>query len=737
MEPRELTLKDYVAIVQRRLSWVIAVFVLSALLSALYLKFAPRSYLAESRILFETRPQTTIVIGTQGSGGVWPASDLSNRMEEIRSQAILERTVRALSVADRRRLVEGLKDVEDTVARAAGVIRRNLGISKIRDSDVLRISFRSHDPELGARVVNTLVDVLRERDLETQRAELSSRRAFIESQLERYRTTLEKAEKELRDFRKANGVLNLDEETSTLLAALSRLDQSIEETETQRKDLEARIAFLQTQLQERGGDTVGTPLLTDQATAKLLDLLGSQEAMLAQLEASGVSPDDPRYRELQQTIEKTRAQLEERLKKPMVYPGGRDWITGVDSLQRALYSYRLERLALDARLRALRSYRRQYEQDLKQLPDQEMRLLQLIRAREVADKIYRMLLEQKEEVQIAEAGRVPRLRIIDRARPNRNPVSPRVRPTLLLGLLLGLFAGLGMALLVESLDTTVKGPKDVEQLTDLPVLGIIPRIEIRYSNGGGEWTLSSPEFPDEARESYQKLYTTLRLIQSARRPLRTLLFTSPGPGEGKSVTAANTALTFAQMGYRVCVVESDLRRPRVHDMFDVPMEPGLTNHLAGMSSLDEVIYSHEEGVDILPSGFLPDVPLRILESSRIRELIQTLTERYDLVIMDSPPILVVSDAVMLSGLVDGVILVVRSGKTHRESLYDARRVLEQQHAPVLGVVLNDLSKREQRYVQPYAYEYSAIHGRNGSVWWRVRRLIRRWTGQHAVHRRGR
>ncbi len=737
MEAHELTLKDYVAIVQRRLSWVLAVFLLSVFLSVIYLKFAPRSYLAEARILFESRPQTTIVIGTQGGGGVWPASDLSNRMEEIRSQAVLEQTVRTLSPEDRRRLVEGIKDVQDTVARAAGVIRNNLGISKIRDSDVLRISFRSHDPELAARVVNTLVDVLRARDLETQRAELSSRRAFIEAQLDRYRKTLQKAEQELRDFRKTNGILNLDEETSSLLASLSRIDQSIEEAETRRRDLDARIAFLKNRLQEKGVDTTSSLLLSDQATARLLDLLGSQEAMLAQLEASGIPRDDSRYQELKAQIEKTREKLRERLKEPLVFPGGRDWITGVDSVQRALYNYRLDRLALEARLRALRSYRRQYEESLKRLPDQEMRLLQLIRAREVADKIYRMLLEQKEEVQIAEAGRVPRLRIIDRARPNRHPVSPRTRPTFLLGVLLGLFAGLGMALLVESLDTTVKGPRDVEQIADLPVLGIIPRIEIPYTNGGGEWTISSPEFPDEARESYQKLYTTLRLIQSARRPLKTLLFTSPGPGEGKSVTAANTALTFAQMGYRVCVVESDLRRPRVHDMFDVSMEPGLTNHLAGMNALDEVIYSHPEGVDILPSGFLPDVPLRILESGKIRELIQTLVNRYDLVIMDSPPILVVSDAVMLSGLVDGVILVVRSGKTHRESLYDARRLLQQQQAPVLGVVLNDLSKREQRYIQPYAYEYSVMQGGNGSLWWSARRLLRQWKRARKLSRRGR
>ena len=736
MEAHELTLKDYVAIVQRRLSWVLAVFLLSVFLSVIYLKFAPRSYLAEARILFESRPQTTIVIGTQGGGGVWPASDLSNRMEEIRSQAVLEQTVRTLSPEDRRRLVEGIKDVQDTVARAAGVIRNNLGISKIRDSDVLRISFRSHDPELAARVVNTLVDVLRARDLETQRAELSSRRAFIEAQLDRYRKTLQKAEQELRDFRKTNGILNLDEETSSLLASLSRIDQSIEEAETRRRDLDARIAFLKNRLQEKGVDTTSSLLLSDQATARLLDLLGSQEAMLAQLEASGIPRDDSRYQELKAQIEKTREKLRERLKEPLVFPGGRDWITGVDSVQRALYNYRLDRLALEARLRALRSYRRQYEESLKRLPDQEMRLLQLIRAREVADKIYRMLLEQKEEVQIAEAGRVPRLRIIDRARPNRHPVSPRTRPTFLLGVLLGLFAGLGMALLVESLDTTVKGPRDVEQIADLPVLGIIPRIEIPYTNGGGEWTISSPEFPDEARESYQKLYTTLRLIQSARRPLKTLLFTSPGPGEGKSVTAANTALTFAQMGYRVCVVESDLRRPRVHDMFDVSMEPGLTNHLAGMNALDEVIYSHPEGVDILPSGFLPDVPLRILESGKIRELIQTLVNRYDLVIMDSPPILVVSDAVMLSGLVDGVILVVRSGKTHRESLYDARRLLQQQQAPVLGVVLNDLSKREQRYIQPYAYEYSVMQGGNGSLWWSARRLLRQWKRARKLSRRG-
>ena len=287
--------------------------------------------------------------------------------------------------------------------------------------------------------------------------------------------------------------------------------------------------------------------------------------------------------------------------------------------------------------------------------------------------------------------------VVDAPAVPTHPISPRPRANLALGVLAGLGLASALALLLEALDRTVKGPGQVAQLAEAPILGIVPRLTAASRTPAA--ILQNTHSP--AAEAYRALRTAIRFIDPDQ-PLQTILITSAGPGEGKSTTAANFAIALAQGGERVVLVDADLRRGALLDLFGTPGGAGVTSVVTGAAELDEVLFDWQGMLYLLGTGPLPPNPAEILGSQAMATMLERLRQLAHVVVIDSPPVLPVTDAVALSTQVDGVVFVARDSETHRNSILEARRRLDGVGAHVVGCVLNAARSSSDLYAD-YAY----------------------------------
>jgi polysaccharide biosynthesis transport protein len=309
-------------------------------------------------------------------------------------------------------------------------------------------------------------------------------------------------------------------------------------------------------------------------------------------------------------------------------------------------------------------------------------------------------LEQLQVTQdLAQAGGVE---VLDAADEPSSPVSPNTVANVVVGGLIGLIGGIVVALLVDRLDDSVRSKETVEQITGLPTLGVIPNRD-GASSSIDLVGLDDPTSP--AAEAYRLLRTSVRFL-GLDTPVRTILVTSAAASEGKTVTAANLAIALAQGDDHVLLVGADLRRPRVHELFGSPERPGLTSVLVGESTTENAVYGIEEasGLHLMPPGPAPPSPAELLDSERARELFASFAQTYDTVVIDSPPVLPVTDAQVLSRAADAVLFVVAHGETSKRSLARAIELLGQVDAPLVGTVLNVVPASEGYGGQAYRYD---------------------------------
>ncbi len=323
---------------------------------------------------------------------------------------------------------------------------------------------------------------------------------------------------------------------------------------------------------------------------------------------------------------------------------------------------------------------------------------------------YASLLQSYEQVRVAEAGSYSNVVQVDPATPADHPIRPRVLLNTFLAMIVGLMLAVGTVFLIEALDDTIRGPDDITRTLKLPVLGLILRHE---AQNGKLVTIDQPRAP--VAESFRSLRTNLQYA-SVDYPIRTLLVTSPSPSDGKTTIASNLGVVLAQSGRKVVLIDADLRRPRVHKVFNLSNRTGMSNiFVQSPLSLDGSLQKTEtENLYIVPSGEMPPNPSELLGSGKMFEIINLIREQADVLIIDSPPIMAVTDSAVLAPRVDGVLLVVKPGVTKLAVAAQAVEQLSRVGANMLGVVLNevDFSKSRYSYYQykGYYYSYSAYYG---------------------------
>jgi capsular exopolysaccharide synthesis family protein len=323
-------------------------------------------------------------------------------------------------------------------------------------------------------------------------------------------------------------------------------------------------------------------------------------------------------------------------------------------------------------------------------------------------QIYESLLQRTKETGISGEFKASTIRVVDAAEVPKSPFLPRRERDISLAGLTGLLCAVGLVFFFEYLDNRIKSPQELRATLSVPFLGMVPSVPDQHQ------ALITEGVPANFAESIRSIRTNV-LFSSAEEGAHIVVITSAGPGEGKSVVSSNLAVSLAQAGQRVLLIDADMRRPRVHEIFDLPQEPGLSNLLVGDCKPSEAVrkWKTVQGLCVLSAGMIPPNPAELLGSKRFDEYIATLGEHFDWVLVDSPPVLAVADAAVVANGASGVVFVVGADQTSRQAAREAVHQLQSAHARVIGAVLNrvDLERNPYYYAHYYRKEYAKYYAK--------------------------
>lgn len=621
-----------------------------------------------------------------GAQGYWASKEYyETQFRIIRSRPILEKVIQTLHLAEN----PPFGGTGDPVRTLSNLIR----VAPVKNSQLVNISVEFGDMPTAVAICNTLAETYRDQNLARKGVASQGALEWLQKELDAGKERLRKKEEELHRFVVENDIVYFENRQS--IAADRVRDLSDAFTQTKNRRIVSQTVYNRALDYRNQGKSLAIPQVIEN------NLIQDLKAELVHLQkerskaAEKWKPKHPNYQKIQHQIE----ELEKRINQE------------VDNL---VDSLRADFLTDQAREAELASELDKAKAEAYKLAELEIPFN--IKKREAAmeETVFEQIQKTMQETEITQSTPeiTNNVRIIEAAlNPNNpQPVSPRRRLNVMLGALLGLLGGIGLALLLEYLDTTIKSAMDLERTIKAPFLGIIPSFSTDEEAVPDE--LFTHRYPKSSiTESVRSIRTNIT-FSTAGKEVKRLLVTSAGPQEGKSTAVINLGVIFAQSGKRVLIIDSDLRRPRLHRAFKVSRRVGLTNLIMGEKTLDEVILHTEvPGVDLVPCGPIPPNPSELLGTERMREISDQMADRYDLILYDSPPVVAVTDAVVMSKMVDGVVLIAKAGKTTREIMFKAQRQLLDVGSLLLGTVLNDFNIRGAGY--RYYYYYYHYRSREG------------------------
>jgi len=649
-------------------------------------------------------------------------SDLDTEVRILQSDLMALQVIRQLNL-DRRPEFGGHSDQKqpnlvadplqtdsNRTSALLGGFRGNLHVTLIPNTRIIEIHYTSTDPQLAASAVNTLAATYVEQNFKTKFESTMQASDWLSKQLVDLQMKVETSQEKLVRYQKEHEILGIDEKQNITTEKLDELNKEMTMAESDRMQKEA----VYRQTQSNDPEAVAAAIIADTAGggtgagSVLLDKLREQQAGLkiqvAEL-STQFGPSYPKVAQLNNQLKEIDRQLQSETNK------------AVDHLKG-------QYLAALQRENMLRGSFEKQKQEANKLNESAIEYSILKRDLDSNRTLYEGLLEKLKEAGVTAGLRSNNFRIIDAARVPTSPSEPNIPRNLSFALVLGVISGVGLAFLLENMDNTVRTPEQAQAISGLPSLGMIPlgsksanhgatgkRLALTASKEVVETvTLVRPQ--SQMAESYRALRTSL-LLSNLGAPPKVIMVTSARPQEGKTTTSINSAIVLAQKGVRVLLVDADLRRPSIHKTLGMGPRSGLSNVLTGSATVQQTIATSPilPNLFIMPAGTPPPNPAELLASSHMRDLLAELREQFDHIVIDTPPTLSVTDAVVLSPRADATILVIRSGQTTKQALRRARDILMQVNAHVAGVLLNavDLTSPDYYYYYEYQGKYSQYY----------------------------
>lgn len=720
---------DYLMVLRRRWRLIALAVALGLLVFSIRYSITPREYRAAAQIQIERR---SLVSLTSGQGvnpwleAWWNMEYYPTQYRLLQSRGLAEQVVKHLrlyedpafnpaAAASPDGSPPTLEDDEAVLGAMASGLLGGLEVQPIQGTQLVVIAYRSQDPRQAARLANGFAEAFIEMGIENRSETVGKASEFLETQLEALKREISDKETRVQELSRSTDVIALDSESNLLVERFNRLNTDFMAAKAERIEKEVRHNELLTTPKESIADTLSGGLV-GQLRSELLQL---EQDYATQLRV--YKPEFPAMLELKARIDEQSLSLssliEETVRK------ARD--TARSEYQTAL---RKEQ----ALARELQTAKEESISQSSTAVEYSNLLLEISSRRELLNELLRQQ-SQTAVVSRLQENRESNVHIIDRALVPGGPFRPSLRRELTLGLAAGLVFGIGLVVLLEFLDRTVKSPEVAENTLGLPTLAVIPDVDeggSRYGGGygygygirkktgqrRGGW-LAKKSGDDAASiellphhrpkvavtEAYRSLRTALLL--STADDLKVVAVTSAETGEGKTTTAANLAVVMAQLGRKVLLVDGDLRKPRLHEVFGVSNRAGLVNLLTGGAQGEVYQRTEVPNLYLLAAGPHPPNPAELLASERMRELVAHVRSHFDLVVLDTPPVLAVTDATIIGFLVDGVLLCLRAGKVTREDAKSCRDRLARSDVRILGTVLNRHRPARGRYGKRYYYAY--------------------------------
>jgi len=603
-------------------------------------------------------------------------------------------------------------------ARTSGLLtgfKGSLKVTLAPNTHIIEVHYRNPDKDLAAKVVTTLMNTYVENNFKARFESTMQASDWLSKQLVDLQMKVETSQEKLVRYQKEHEILGIDEKQNIITSKLDELNKALTTAESDRMDKEAVYRLIENgdldAIASAAGGLEETGTGTQSASA-LLENLRTRQADL-KIQAADLNtqfgPSYPKLAQLNSQLREVDSQIRAELKK-------------VAGKVHGQYMTALQRENM------LHEALEKQKQEANKLNESAIEYSLLKRDVETNRQLYEGLLEKLKEAGVSAGLRSNNFRIVDVARVPTSPIEPNIPRNLAFALMLGLTSGVGLAFLLEGLDNTVRTTEQAQLISGLAPLGMIPmgsrtareganakRLVIATSKEAVE-LITQVRPQSQMAESYRALRTSL-LLSNLGAPPKVIMVTSALPQEGKTTTSINCAVVLAQKGVRVLLIDADLRRPSIHKTLGLGPRSGLSNVLTGSATLQQAITRAPvlPNLSVLPAGTPPPNPAELLASTNMRDVLLELREQYDHIVIDTPPTLSVTDAVVLSPRADAIVLVIRSGQTTKQALRRSRDVLMQVNAKVSGVLLNavDLSSPDYYYYYEYQGKYARYYRNDG------------------------
>jgi capsular exopolysaccharide synthesis family protein len=715
LSPREPHLYDYLLILRKH-QWLILSFLLAVVTIVTIATFRMQAvYVATARI--EIDPSNANILPFQGMDPYGYEMDLENYIETqskiLTSETLALQTIRSSGLGARPEFASPNGPSEALAIGSLenqkrppelGAFLGSLSVKRVPTSRLMDVTFESTDPQFAARIVNEHIKNFQEQNIKSHYDEMTHATAWLNDELSDLEVKVKESEAARIAYERKEQIWTLDDKSNITTQRLADINKELTDAQSDRMRKEALYQFA------KAGDINDVPQLRDSPVLQNLNQKRQAAAQDYNDALSQYGPNFPKALRLQAQLK----DIDQLIQKE-----------NVNTLNRIESDYRESRERENLLTQALDEQKVAANEMAERMVEYNI----LKREAEANKALYDGLTTKLKEVGISSALQSNNIHVVDPAMIPAYPSRPAKARNIVLAFLVGLVGGIGLALMREYLDNTVKTPDDIETLARLPSLAVVPQFAGSNGNGSRKRLLQgiaanghekrielvAQHLPkSQMSEAFRALRTSLLLSQPGRPP-QVILVTSALPREGKTTAAANLAVTLAQLGDSTVLVDADLRKPGVGRLLNLGSGKyaGFSSYLAGVSSLDLVTVPHPDipNLAAIPTGPLPPNPADLLSSHKLAEAIAELRTKFKFVVIDSPPIMAATDAVILSVQTDGVLLVVRSGETPKEAFTRTRDLLVSVKCHILGVVLNAVDSGAPDYYYSYRYyPYSYGYG---------------------------
>lgn len=724
-EPETNTLRDYINLVRNNIVPILLISLTGIIVSVFYAVNAPNIYKATTTLKV-SKPQGSILESPLIPEFQDFGSDrfIANEIEILKSYTIRERVAEYLLkeyteqkekskfhlILDKGYGID--KEAKSPVLSVyliTEMLTNKVSIDQKRGLDIVDISVESQSPFEAALIANTYASSYNEINLQNNRQQLITVKNFLSDQRSEKQEELNLAENNLKTYQQAGGIIALDEQAKSLIEQLT-------DFEAQRNAANIEIMVAKKNLAQYKKELLNQdPKLADYlqsfATEPYLKSLQEEIAKLETKKDMALAIKNSNAGESREAIsdydEKIKSLKEKVNEKISIYKAGifASSPEEVKVLTQKIIEEEIKLQASTTSYNELNSIVRQYEKRFNALPKATIEYAKLERDRAGIEKLYLLVEEKYQEALINEQSQPGNVLIVDTARVPVKPAKPNRTLIVIIGLVLGVGMGFGFAFIKNYFDNTVKTPDDVQN-RNINVLAWIPQIEGVGVNGNKDFEFIVAKKPDSIpSEAYRALRTRVQFAKFDKNAIKKILVTSSAPQEGKTLSSVNLAGSFAQANKKTIILDCDLRKPRIHTVFNAKRYPGFTDYIFGQASFEEIVRKTElNNLEFITAGTIPPNPSEILSSPQMEEFLRKLEGIYDMIIVDSAPIIAVTDAEILSRIVDATILVVSANTTEIDLMQKSVELLKHERNTFIGVLLNNFSYKAG-YGSYYKYYY--------------------------------